>query len=189
MNFIKGTHACNCSSISAILSTIIGVHFGHVLIHFQDHSARLKQWVTMGFTLLILGLVLHFTHAIPLSKQLYTFSYICVTSGAAALVFSVFYTLVDLWGLRYLFLPLEWIGMNAMLVYVMAAAGIFAGFINGWYYEDPHSTLIYWIKKHLFIGVWHSKKVGILLYVIFAEILFWGVVSGILHRFGLYWKL
>ncbi|KAG6599209.1 hypothetical protein SDJN03_08987, partial [Cucurbita argyrosperma subsp. sororia] len=76
-----------------------------------------------------------------------------------------------------------------MLVYVMAAAGIFAGFINGWYYEDPHNTLIYWIKKHLFIGVWHSKKVGILLYVIFAEILFWGLVSGILHRFGLYWKL
>ncbi|XP_008454037.2 uncharacterized protein LOC103494580 isoform X1 [Cucumis melo] len=177
------------SSISAILSTIIGVHFGHVLIHFQDHSARLKQWVTMGFTLLILGLVLHFTHAIPLNKQLYTFSYVCVTSGAAALVFSVFYILVDIWGLRYLFLPLEWIGMNAMLVYVMAAAGIFAGFINGWYYEDPHNTLIYWIKKHLFIGVWHSKKVGILLYVIFAEILFWGVVSGILHRFGLYWKL
>ncbi|XP_023545272.1 heparan-alpha-glucosaminide N-acetyltransferase isoform X1 [Cucurbita pepo subsp. pepo] len=177
------------SSISAILSSIIGVHFGHVLIHFQDHSARLKQWVTMGFTLLILGLVLHFTHAIPLNKQLYTFSYVCVTSGAAALVFSVFYALVDIWGLRYLFLPLEWIGMNAMLVYVMAAAGIFAGFINGWYYEDPHNTLIYWIKKHVFIGVWHSKKVGILLYVIFAEILFWGLVSGILHRFGLYWKL
>ncbi|XP_038877482.1 uncharacterized protein LOC120069759 [Benincasa hispida] len=95
----------------------------------------------MGFILLILGLVLHFTHAIPLNKQLYTFSYICVTSGAAALVFSVFYTLVDICGLRYLFLPLEWIGMNAMLVYVMAAAGIFAGFINGWYYEDPHNTL------------------------------------------------
>lgn len=32
--------------------------------------------------------------AIPLNKQLYTFSYVCVTSGAAALVFSVFYTLV-----------------------------------------------------------------------------------------------
>ncbi|KAG7030144.1 Heparan-alpha-glucosaminide N-acetyltransferase, partial [Cucurbita argyrosperma subsp. argyrosperma] len=89
------------SSISAILSSIIGVHFGHVLIHFQDHSARLKQWVTMGFTLLILGLVLHFTHAIPLNKQLYTFSYVCVTSGAAALVFSVFYALVLFSSLNY----------------------------------------------------------------------------------------
>lgn len=32
--------------------------------------------------------------------------------------------------------------MNAMLVYVMAAEGIFAGFINGWYYDDPHNTLV-----------------------------------------------
>ncbi|KAK4739298.1 hypothetical protein R3W88_002995 [Solanum pinnatisectum] len=75
---------------------------------------------------------------------------------------------VDILNLKYLFLPLEWIGMNAMLVYVMAAGGIFAGFINGWYYEDPHSTLIYWIKKHIFIGVWHSTRVGTLLYVIFV---------------------
>ncbi|TYI57846.1 hypothetical protein E1A91_D11G311300v1 [Gossypium mustelinum] len=170
------------SSISAVLSTIIGVHFGHVLVHLKGHSERLKQWIMMGFALLILGIVLHFTHAIPLNKQLYTFSYVCVTSGAAALVFSAIYIL-------YMFVPLKWIGMNAMLVYVMAAEGIFAGFINGWYYEDPHSTLVYWIEKHIFIGVWNSRRVGILLYVIFAEILFWAIIAGILHRFGIYWKL
>jgi len=50
---------------------------------------------------------------------------------------------VDIWGLTFLFLPLKWIGMNAMLVYVMAAEGIFAGFINGWYYGDPHNTLVH----------------------------------------------
>lgn len=48
---------------------------------------------------------------------------------------------------------------------------------------------VYWIQKHVFIGVWHSKRVGILLYVIFAEILFWGVVAGVLHWLGIYWKL
>ncbi|KAF4364778.1 hypothetical protein F8388_018454 [Cannabis sativa] len=125
------------SSISAILSTIIGVHFGHVLVHLKGHSERLKNWAMMGFALLISGLILHFTHAIPLNKQLYTLSYVSITSGAAALVFSAFYIAV-----KYLFLPLEWIGMNAMLVYVMAAEGIFAGFINGWYYDDPHNTLV-----------------------------------------------
>ncbi|KAL9320251.1 hypothetical protein ACSQ67_012090 [Phaseolus vulgaris] len=212
------------SSISAILSAIIGLHFGHVLVHLQDHSSRLKHWLLLGLALLASGLILHFTHvyplmsppplpfvaAIPLNKQLYTLSYVCVTSGAAALVFSAFYIMVypcdycstfliwtdlelslqvDIWGLTFLFLPLKWIGMNAMLVYVMAAEGIFAGFINGWYYDDPHNTLTYWIQKHVFINVWHSKRVGILLYVIFAEILFWAIVAGILHRFSIYWKL
>ncbi|KAF8387848.1 hypothetical protein HHK36_026510 [Tetracentron sinense] len=177
------------SSISSILTTIIGVHFGHVLIHMKGHLDRLKHWIVMGLALIVSGIVLHFTGAIPLNKQLYSISYVCLTAGAAALVFSAFYVLVDMWGVRYLFLPLEWIGMNAMLVYVMAAEGIFAGFINGWYYDNPHNTLIYWIQKHIFIGVWHSRRVGILLYVIFAEILFWGLVAGVLHRFGIYWKL
>ncbi|KAK6139460.1 hypothetical protein DH2020_026814 [Rehmannia glutinosa] len=177
------------SSISSILSTIIGVHFGHVLVHMKGHSSRLRHWTIMGLGLLILGIILHFTDAVPLNKQLYTVSYACVTSGAAALVFSAFYVLVDIWNFKYLFLPLEWIGMNAMLVYVMAAEGIFAGFINGWYYDNPHNTLIYWIQKHVFIKVWHSTRIGILLYVIFAEILFWGIVAGLLHRFSIYWKL
>ncbi|PHU02828.1 hypothetical protein BC332_28079 [Capsicum chinense] len=104
------------SSISAILSTVLGVHFGHVLIHMKELFST-SQMVLNA--------------AIPLNKQLYTVSYVCVTSGAAALVFPAFYILVDILNWKYLFLPLEWIGMNAMLVYVMAAAGIFAAFING----------------------------------------------------------
>ncbi|KAK3200496.1 hypothetical protein Dsin_023911 [Dipteronia sinensis] len=42
-------------------------------------------------------------------------------------------TEVDIWDLNYMFLPLEQIGMNTMLIYVMVAEGIFVGFSNGWY--------------------------------------------------------
>lgn len=160
-----------------------------ITTRFQGHSSRVRQWITMGLGLVVLGIVHHFTDAIPLNKQLYTFSYACVTSGATTLAFSFFYIMVDIWTLRYLFLPLEWIGKNGMLVYVMAAEGIFAGFFNGWYYDNPHNTLIYWIQKHIFLGVWHSRRVGILLYVIFAEIMFWVIISGILDWLGIYWKL
>ncbi|KAI3441447.1 DUF1624 domain-containing protein [Psidium guajava] len=177
------------STISAILSGTIGIHYGHVLIHFKGHSERLKQWVSMGLCLLIVAIVLHFTDAIPINKQLYSFSYVCFTAGAAGIVFSAFYIVIDVWGLRTPFLFLEWIGMNAMLVFVMAAQGIFAAFINGWYYKDPHNNLVNWIQKHIFINVWHSERLGTLLYVIFAEIVFWGVVSGVLHKLGIYWKL
>ncbi|KAG4913434.1 hypothetical protein JHK86_053867 [Glycine max] len=121
------------SSISAILSGTIGIHYGHILIHFKGHSERLKQWVLMGFVLLIIAIILHFTDALPINKQLYSFSYVCFTAGAAGIVFSGLYILIDVWGLRTPFLFLEWIGMNAMLVFVMAAEGIFAAFVNGWY--------------------------------------------------------
>uniref|UniRef100_J3L7I2 Heparan-alpha-glucosaminide N-acetyltransferase catalytic domain-containing protein n=2 Tax=Oryza brachyantha TaxID=4533 RepID=J3L7I2_ORYBR len=177
------------SSLSAVLSTIIGVHYGHVLVHMKSHTDRLKQWSIMGITLLVLGLTLHFSHAIPLNKQLYTLSYICVTAGAAGIVFCMLYFLVDMLNLRYPFALLQWTGMNAMLVYVMAAAGIFEGFLNGWYYEGTNNTLVYWVRKHVFVKVWHSTRVGILLYVLFAQILFWALVAGVLHRARLYWKL
>lgn len=177
------------SSISSIISGTIGIHYGHVLIHFKTHKERLTHWLSMGFALLLLGILLHFTNAIPINKQLYSFSYICFTGGAAGIVLSAFYALIDVWGLRVPFLFLEWIGMNAMLVFVLAAQGIFAAFMNGWYYESQDKTLVNWIQQHVFVNVWHSENLGNLLYVIFGEILFWGVVSGILHKLGIYWKL
>jgi heparan-alpha-glucosaminide N-acetyltransferase len=32
--------------------------------------------------------------------------------------------------------------MNAMLVFVVGAQGIFAAFVNGWYYNDPNNSLV-----------------------------------------------
>ncbi|GLT51266.1 hypothetical protein SLA2020_246870 [Shorea laevis] len=81
------------SSISAILSGTIGIQYGNVLIHFRGHSERLKQWVSMGFGLLTIAIILHFTDVIPLNKQLYSFSYVCFTAGAAGIVLSGFYIL------------------------------------------------------------------------------------------------
>ncbi|KAM7481570.1 hypothetical protein LguiB_006153 [Lonicera macranthoides] len=119
-----------------------------------DHSSRLRHWVLTGLPLFVFGITLHLTNG---ENRLYTLSYVCVTSGAAALVFSAFYILVDIWKLKYLFLPFEWIGMNVMLVYVMAAEGSFAGFINGWYYDNPHNTLdcdfnICYLRGDTFMG-------------------------------------
>ncbi|PIN10307.1 heparan-alpha-glucosaminide N-acetyltransferase [Handroanthus impetiginosus] len=177
------------SSISAIMSGTIGIHYGHILIHFKGHAERLKQWVSMAIVLLIVAFILHFTDAIPLNKQLYSFSYVCFTAGAAGIVFSAFYILIDVWGMRKPFLFLEWIGMNAMLVFVLGAQGILAAFINGWYFKNSDNNLVNWIEEHVFNDVWKSERVGTLLYVIFAEITFWAVASGILHKLGIYWKL
>lgn len=87
---------------------------------YQTHKERLTHWLSMGFALLLLGILLHFTNgisinlflihelivksetyihhspvvAIPINKQLYSFSYICFTGGAAGIVLSAFYALV-----------------------------------------------------------------------------------------------
>ncbi|KAM7468220.1 hypothetical protein LguiB_015782 [Lonicera macranthoides] len=90
------------SSISAILSGTIGIHYGHILIHFK-------------------------------------LSLLTSSSIASAMFVS---QQIDVWGLRSPFLFLEWIGMNAMLVFVLGAQAILAGFINGWYYKTPDNNLV-----------------------------------------------
>lgn len=49
------------------------------------------------------------------------------------------------------FLFLEWIGMNSMLVFVMAGQGIFEGFFNGWYYKSEDNTLVSNLSFHEFL--------------------------------------
>lgn len=41
----------------------------------------------------------------------------------------------------------------------MAAEGIFAGFINGWYYEDPHNTLVSFLVNTLHVYVHFKFKI------------------------------
>ena len=54
-------------------------------------------------------------------------------------------------------------------------------------YDNPYQYAVG--VKHVFVKAWHSTRVGILLYVLFAQIVFWALVSGVLHRARLYWKL
>ncbi|KAL1549390.1 heparan-alpha-glucosaminide N-acetyltransferase [Salvia divinorum] len=74
-----------------LLSSISGIVSGTIGIHFKGHAERLKHWVCMAVVLIVVALILHFTDAIPINKQLYSFSYVCFTAGAAGIVFSAFY--------------------------------------------------------------------------------------------------
>lgn len=62
-----------------------------------------------------------------------------------------------------------------------------SGFSTRW--EILSLLQVYWVRKHVFVGVWHSARVGILLYVLVAQILLWALLAGLLHRAGVYWKL
>ena len=267
--------------------------------YLQTHKERLKHWLLMGFSLLVVAIILHFTngtypcifivrHGLPFTILRQRFTCISLllqpsqsTSSSTASAMSalqavqqeLFFQLsiywyglcihfrhdtssiscyrkitnkktlhlcfdgqIDVWGLRTPFLFLEWIGMNAMLVFVLGAQGILAAFVNGWYYKSEDNNLVSngwrlliwrnknmvcsrfcsrpplagvsrlmnficwflsfflflqvnWIVKHVFVNVWHSKNLGTLLYVIFCEIVFWGVAAGVLHKLGIYWKL
>ena len=67
------------SSLNAILSTVIGCHFGHVLVLLTGHSERLYHMVMISMLQLVLGLSLHFTDWVPMNTDLYSIS--CVIAS------------------------------------------------------------------------------------------------------------
>ncbi|XP_024393658.1 uncharacterized protein [Physcomitrium patens] len=141
------------SSLSAVGSCFLGLHFGHVLVHRKEHIARLWDWMIMSLVLLIVGLLLHLL-GVPFNKPLYSVSYMLFTGGAAGVVFAGFYLLVDVYGWRGPTFLLEWLGQNALLMYVLVAEGVFPAALQGIYWRKPENNLVAWVVNN---GPWHKQ--------------------------------
>ncbi|XP_068640776.1 uncharacterized protein [Aristolochia californica] len=132
------------SSLSAAVTCIIGLHFGHALMNFEDHKDRVFHWLTSSASLISIGLLLTLI-GIPLNKSLYTTSYMLLTSASAGFVFCALYLLVDIWGFRRLFFPLEWMGRHSLSIFVIVASNIGVIAIQGFYKTYPENNIVHWV--------------------------------------------
>lgn len=139
------------SSVMAVLTCFIGLHFGHILVYFKAHRKRISHCTISSLVLILFGAALSI-FGMPLNKPLYTLSYMCITSGASGLVFVAIYTLVDVYEYGHATMPLEWMGKNAMILYVFAACNLFLIAIQGFYWEVPQNNIVTYILQH---GPWH----------------------------------
>ncbi|KAK0591491.1 hypothetical protein LWI29_002780 [Acer saccharum] len=81
------------SSVMAIVTCLVGLHYGHLIIHFKDHKDRILSWTISSSCLLCSGLAMDL-FGMHINKALYTFSYMCVTAGAAGILFTGIYYMV-----------------------------------------------------------------------------------------------
>lgn len=128
------------SSIMAIVSCMIGLHYGHVILHFKDHKNRMLHWMIPAFCLVVMGYILDFS-GMHFNKALYSSSYTCLTAGAAGILFTGLYVLVDVWGYRRPTFVLEWMGMHALMIYVLAACNLLPLFLQGFYWKKPENNI------------------------------------------------
>ncbi|ONK78257.1 uncharacterized protein A4U43_C02F16290 [Asparagus officinalis] len=129
------------SSVMAMVSCLIGLQFGHVIVHLQDHKERLVHWMVPSFSLMALGFSLDF-FGMHINKALYTFSYTCLTAGAAGLLLAGIYLLVDVYGIRRPTYVFEWMGMHALMIYVLVACNIVPVLLQGFYWREPKNNLL-----------------------------------------------
>lgn len=108
-------------SLLTIVQVFFGVQCGYTLLLFSKPFDRIKRWFGWGLTTLLLGLCLcKFSvnnGVIPLNKNLWSLSFVFVTTGFAFLLLSGFYLIIDVqkwWTGK----PLTFAGMNAILMYI-----------------------------------------------------------------------
>ncbi|VAH32108.1 unnamed protein product [Triticum turgidum subsp. durum] len=131
-------------SVMAIVTCLIGLQYGHIIVHFQKHRERIMHWLVPSFGMLVLAFAMDF-FGMHMNKPLYTVSYTLCTAGAAGLLFAGIYTLVDLYGYRRPTIAMEWMGMHALMIFVLIACNILPIFIHGFYCGEPNNNLLKFI--------------------------------------------
>jgi predicted acyltransferase len=95
---LKGGHAFDpegiVSSLTAVVAPIFGAHCGAASVLITDHRERLKHWGVLGLGISVLGLVIHAV-GLPLNTDLYSLSYLLLSTGVAVMVLCLCYYLVD----------------------------------------------------------------------------------------------
>ncbi|KAL0334569.1 UNVERIFIED_CONTAM: Heparan-alpha-glucosaminide N-acetyltransferase [Sesamum radiatum] len=129
------------SSLTAAVTCIIGLQYGHILTQLQHHKERLWNWSIFSVSLMGLGLFLAFL-GIPLNKSLYTISYLMVTSASAGITFCVLYTLVDVYGWRCLTCVWAWMGKHSLSIFILVTSNIIVIIAQGFYLKAPENNIV-----------------------------------------------
>jgi predicted acyltransferase len=175
------------STISALGSSFFGLFLGVILYEFKSHKTRLIQW-SISSTLVVCVGVLTWYLGIPVNKRIYSLSYCLITAGGMGLLLCILYAIMDVFHnkyINYLFLPLVYFGMNAILVYV----GDFTlrRVLGFFYYQSLQDNLSDWFRRLFFEADW-PDYVAQHMYALF-KVLFWMIVAFILFEKKIFWKV
>jgi len=112
----EGTLGC----ITSITLCYLGLQAGKIIIHFNDHSARMVRWFLWGVGTGVLGTILCYASKdggwIPICKNLWSLSFILVTGSLGFMILFVCYYLIDVkqvWSGA----PFSFVGMNSIIIY------------------------------------------------------------------------
>jgi predicted acyltransferase len=103
-------------TLPAAATALIGAVAGELMRRAADDLARLRTLIMFGAAAFVAGIAWSF--ALPLSKPLWTGSYVLVVTGLGMLVLALIYFLVDVRGLRTWARPFLWLGVNPLAIYV-----------------------------------------------------------------------
>jgi predicted acyltransferase len=103
-------------TLTASATAVLGAIAGDLLGRLPDGATRVRVLAGGGAVALAAGWL--WSLVLPLSKPLWTGSFVLVTAGITTLVLAAISFVVDERGLRRWCRPLVWLGANALIIYV-----------------------------------------------------------------------
>jgi predicted acyltransferase len=106
------------STVPAVATTLLGVLFGRLIRSGLGTADTATGLFIGGVTGLALGLV--WEQWLPINKSLWTGSYVLFTAGAALIVLTACYWLIEMQGWRWWGRPFQILGVNALAVFFLS---------------------------------------------------------------------
>jgi predicted acyltransferase len=178
------------STFTAIATTLLGTLAGEFLRGASPQRARsgLAGGPTAGLSQKMRGLAIAGVVGVvagyawhpwfPISKPLWTSSYVLFTAGAACLLLALCWWLIEMRGWRAWARPFLWLGSNAILAYALSTfLGKLGSIIN--VSDGSHTTEVQtWIYEHWFAPLAQPKNASLafaLCYVALWTLVAWGL--------------
>jgi len=169
------------STLPAIATGITGLLAGHLILSKMPQERKVIYLFSYGFIAFIIGYL--WNYIFPINKNLWTSSFVMVTSGLAAMLLAVSMFFVDVKGRTRFTKPGIIFGSNAIAVYVLA--DVWGQFFYNIKYGGS-SLNVHWMQ--LFENAGWSLKMGSFLFaLIFVSFNF--LPAWILYRKRIFIKL
>ncbi|MBC7628141.1 acyltransferase family protein [Ferruginibacter sp.] len=106
------------TTVTSVVSCITGMLAGRIILSNKTANEKVNYLMTTGVFLSIAG---YFWGLVfPVNENLWTSSFVLITSGFASLLFGAFYFIVDIKGKTWGTLPGIILGANAITIYFLA---------------------------------------------------------------------
>jgi predicted acyltransferase len=173
------------STFPAIATTLLGTLTGRFLQGGASLLQKLRGLVFAGIIGVVAGYAWH--PWFPISKPLWTSSYVLFTAGAACLTLALCWWLMEMRGWRAWAMPFLWLGSNAILAYALstfvAKLGAIIHVVDG----GRTITLQTWIYNHWFAPLAQAKNASLAFAVCYLAL--WTLVAWGLYRKKIFVKV
>ena len=161
------------STIPAIVTTLSGVFVGNLLRGHLSPKEKATQLVLWGLAGILLGNGLNIL--IPINKQLWTPSYVFLTSGWACLILALFYWLMDIKKTNLWAKPFIVFGSNSLFLFFASGILVRTLFRFKIATEETTLSLYSWLYNSFFVP-WAGELNGSLFFAITWILLWLGVL-------------